>query len=69
MESKEKSKEQLLLKLKDIENSQVALIEKLAVVQLDLDNFPNKEPVDIIIKAHSAASNNLDLIKKATEKI
>jgi hypothetical protein len=69
MDNDEKLKKQLLLKLKDIENSQVALIEKLAVVQLDLDDFPIKEVVDVIVKAHSEASNNLDLIKNVTEKV
>ena len=54
----------------DIENSQVALIEKLAVVQLDLGRiFRIKRRLILLLRLIQHASNNLDLIKKATEKI
>ena len=68
MEDKEKLKEQLLLKLKDIEFSQVALLEKIAIVQLNLEEIPNKEITDMVVKIFSDESNNHELIKQVIEK-
>jgi hypothetical protein len=58
---------ELLAKLEDILNSQVALIEKLANVQMDALNAGLQELMDSLDEPFSNASRNRDLLKKIRE--
>ena len=55
-------------KLQDILNSQEALIEKTAEVQIDLMSVSDAELERAIVEIHTAASANFDAIQQAIEK-
>ncbi len=54
-------------KLKDILNSQEALIEKTAEVQIDLLEAADSKLEKAIVEIHTAASKNHDAIQQALE--
>lgn len=68
----EKSKKELmndiLVKLEDVQNSQEALIVKLATIQIELLEIPDNELEKAVGEAHSSATNNTEIIKNEIEK-
>ncbi len=67
----EKNKTDLMndikIKLQDVQNSQESLVEKLASIQIELFEIPDKELEKSLGDAHNNASTNHDLIKAALE--
>ncbi len=55
-------------KLEDVQRSQVALVQKLAQLQLDLMNMPDKDLEDGLDDLYSNASSNADTIESLLEK-
>jgi hypothetical protein len=55
-------------KLEDVQRSQVALVQKLAQLQIDLINMPDKELEDGLDDLYSNASSNADAIEGLLEK-
>lgn len=66
--TKEEFMEDMLRELKDIENSQEALIEKSAQLQIDLIETPDPELENDLVEIHTRASKCFDLIKEAKER-
>lgn len=66
--SKVEQMEDILHKLEDIQNSQESLMEKLAAVQIDLIEIPDKELEDALGEAHSAASTHTEFLTKITDQ-
>lgn len=54
--------------LEDLHNSQVALVQKVAQLEVNLMNAPDKEVEDVLTEVYSNASDNEDLIKNMLEK-
>jgi hypothetical protein len=55
-------------KLEDVQRSQVALVQKLAQLQLDLINLPDKDLEAGLDDLYSNASSNADAIESLLEK-
>jgi hypothetical protein len=55
-------------KLEDVQRSQVALVQKLAQLQLDLMNMPDKDLESGLDDLYSNASSNADAIESLLEK-
>ncbi|AHM59629.1 hypothetical protein D770_06830 [Flammeovirgaceae bacterium 311] len=54
--------------LEDLHNSQVALVQKVAQLEVNLMNAPDKEVEDALTEVYSNASDNEDLIKNMLDK-
>ena len=65
--TKQEFMQEMLRELKDIENSQEALIEKSAQLQIDLINTPDKGLETALIEIHTKASQCFDLIQETRE--
>ncbi|MEA1948957.1 MAG: hypothetical protein U9N83_16845 [Thermodesulfobacteriota bacterium] len=65
--SKKEQMNDILTKLEDVQNSQEALIVKIATIQIELLEVPNEELEKMIVEAHSNATINTELIKRAME--
>jgi len=55
----------ILTKLEDIYNSQAALNQKIAVVQMALDEAPDSALEEVLTTAYGNAQRNAELIKGA----
>lgn len=62
------SMKEILTKLEDIYNSQAALNEKLAVVQMALEDAQDVDLEATLVEAYGNAQRNAELIKDATHK-
>lgn len=54
--------------LEDVQHSQVALVQKLAQMEVNLMNNPDKEVEDGLLEIYSNASENADLVKDLLDK-
>ena len=66
--SKKERMNEILTKLEDVKNSQEALIEKIAMIQIELLELPDNELEEAIAEAHSITTNNTEKIVIAIEK-
>lgn len=55
-------------KLEDIYNSQAALNQKMAVVQMALEDAPDGDLEASLVEAYGNAQRNADLVKGASQK-
>ena len=58
----------ILVKLEDIQSSQIALIQKLAQLQLNLFDSPDEELESGIVDLHSDTSLHADTLRDLVEK-
>lgn len=58
----------ILVKLEDIQSSQIALIQKLAQLQLNLFDSPDEELESGIVDLHSDTSLHADALRDLVEK-
>ncbi|EMR03655.1 hypothetical protein [Cesiribacter andamanensis] len=54
--------------LEDVQNSQVALVQKLAQMEVNLMNNPDKEVEAGLSEIYSSASENADRVKELLDK-
>lgn len=54
--------------LEDLQHSQVALVQKVAQLEVNLMNNPDKEVEDGLVEIYSNASENADLVKDLLDK-
>ena len=54
--------------LEDVHNSQEALIQKVAQLEVNLMNNPDKEVEEGLLEIYSNATNNADLVKDLLDK-
>ena len=54
--------------LEDLQNSQVAIVQKVAQLEANLMNSPDKEVEEGLVEIYSNASDNADLVKDLLDK-
>lgn len=54
--------------LEDLHNSQVALVQKVAQLEVNLMNAPDKEVEEDLVEVYTNASDTEDLVKNMLEK-
>ncbi len=54
--------------LEDLQNSQVAIVQKVAQLEVNLMNNPDKEVEDGLTEIYSNASDNAELVKELLDK-
>ena len=54
--------------LEDVQNSQVALVQKLAQIEANLMNNPDKEVEAGVSEMHSNAAQNADIVRDVLDK-
>ena len=60
--------EHVLRKLQDVQNSQKALVEKIASIQIELFDHPDKALEAALEKVAGSASEGADLMNQAIEQ-
>lgn len=59
---------EVVARLEDVQRSQVAVIEKLAHVQVHLIDLPDKELEDGVVDLHSSVSNQVAAFKEVIDQ-
>lgn len=58
----------ILVKLEDVYNSQAALNQKMAVIQMAMEEIPNEELAEALNETYGNAQRNAELIKHAIHR-